>query len=66
MITVKLYLKSKKRAIILKFNKRSQYEDYMEKLQLSDIIDIGVFAFAKTEFRYQIVSEKKSELSKKN
>lgn len=59
MITVKVYLKSKHSPVTLVFDKQTQFDEYMQKLLNYDIINVGMFAFAKSEFRYQIVSEKK-------
>ena len=59
MITVKVYLKSKQFPVILVFDKRTQFDEYMQELLNYDIINVGMFAFAKSEFRYQVVFEKK-------
>ena len=56
MITVKVYLKSRRTPIVITFEKQSQYDDYMTKLLNSDVIVVGCFAFAKSEFRYQVVN----------
>ena len=59
MITVKVYLKSKHLSVTLVFDKQAQFDEYMQKLLNHDIINVGMFAFAKSEFRYQVVFEKK-------
>lgn len=59
MITVKLYLKSKRRPITLEFNAQTTYEKYVEALKTQSIISVGSFAFSASEFRYQIAFQKK-------
>lgn len=59
MQTVKLYLKSRRGPIILEFNNEATFEKYMEALKNDNIVRVGAFAFAASEFRYQIVFEKK-------
>lgn len=59
MQTVKLYLKSRRRPIILEFNNEATFEKYMEALKNDNIVRVGAFTFAASEFKYQIVFEKK-------
>lgn len=59
MKTVKLYLKSKRSPIILEFNNEATFEKYVEALKNDNIVRVGAFAFAASEFRYHIVFEKK-------
>lgn len=59
MKIVKLYLKTRRRPIILQFDNDVMFEKYVDALRFDNLICVGSFTFPTMDFKYHIVFSKK-------